>query len=117
MENNTISVLKGFLWEEENTTINELMVEGAKDYFAMVRHMSNDYITKQQIQEGINSGEYDEFPQQSSVLDKIEKFSELSGIEYDEVMGALELVKGEIQAHLLEKVGEIAKEANEHMED
>lgn len=111
--------LEVFLENEYDTTIKELMVDGASHYYSMCGYIEQDYITKSDIREDIEGCQsvYGEYDQQSVVLDKLEEFVEKAGIEWEDLNKALKIIESEVKEYLLNSVDGIAYNANEDRED
>lgn len=96
--------------------IEELLLEGAKDYYANVRYETNDYVSKMDIEDSLDDA-FDEFAQQANVLCYIENFAKIEQIDINTIFSAIKEDKENIIAYLLFQVGEIASEANKGIDD
>ncbi|MNK38782.1 hypothetical protein D3C87_573780 [compost metagenome] len=97
---------------EKVKDINDFMLLGAIYYYGMVARLSNDYVTRADIDSGVDE-EFDQFLEQEAIMQIVEEFADSEGIEEDAVYFAINQRKEEIVKFLSTKVNEIAQNANE----
>jgi hypothetical protein len=115
-QKDTIESLNEYLENQESmhnepTSVEELLLEGAKHYYGMCGYIQQDYVTKAQVRESLDSG-FDQFYQQPIVIEAIEEFAKSQGIECKAVYFAIEQRKEEFVTYLQDWVDEIAEAAN-----
>lgn len=109
---NKIEEFAVWLEEEYSKSIFQLMLEGAKFYFANLRRHRDDYITKKEIRELINT-EIEQFTEQIPVINVVEEYCNETGNDVGEIIEELDSNKNMIIHELMTFVEGIAKEVNE----
>lgn len=107
--------LDEFLEENYGEGINSLYEQGAGHYFAMCRYTSHSGpINGDRVIEGIESDEFNQFDQQSIMMDKLEEFEQKLGSKGSLLWEALDSIKDEVKSYLLEySVDDIVSYVNE----